>query len=521
MITKAIKIPSPSELGMHIPSWRSGQEEAINVIITSEKRVTALCAPTGFGKSPVAVAAAILSGVPTCIVTSTRGLQDQYLRDFAHLGMVDIRGRRNYNCNLKPNYTCEEGQAARCPYKGTVACRCSQAEMRAAASSLVVTNYAKWCAARRFGQGMDHFKQVIFDEGHEAPSALANAMQVILYTKEIEETLKLKFPVGLDSEDFSIWKRWCSGARIAANDAMIAAQARITGIPDPKPAWVRHFTHMRNLCRRLATLSTAAAKEWIVEQVEQGYQFDPIRPGRYGELALLLKVPRIIFVSATLRPKTLYMVGVSRADSEFKEFDSDFDPKRCPIYYIPTQRVDKRNPDNSLLWARLDQIAATRRDRKGIIHTVSYARRDEITTTSRFSSDMLINPKGEPPTEMITAFKAAPPGTILVSPTVGTGYDFPGRDCEWQFLCKIPFEPPSKIVKAREADDPEYRPYKSMQALVQTFGRGMRSKSDRCENFIGDDHMEWFRPRYAHLAPRSFHGFYRTVNTLPAAPEKL
>lgn len=489
-------------------------------MITSQKRAVAVSAPTGFGKSPVYVAAALLSKRPTCIVTESRGLQTQLMTEFESCGMVDIRGRRNYQCDMKEDMTCEEGYAARCPYKGTVGCPSSQAEMRAATSSLVVTNYDKWTAARKYGQGMNHFQQVIFDEGHTCPEALSRAMQVILNHKEIEQNLKLDFPKE-DADEFWRWKPWASHARAIAEVAQIAALARLQGPGEPKAAWIRHYTHMRNLTRRLATIALANDKEWVVEEVKEGYQFDPVRPGRYSESTLLLRVPKIIVVSATLRPKTMYMIGLGKDNFEFKEFDSDFDRKRCPIYYVPTMRVDKRNPDLRMLFVRLDQIAAKRRDRKGIIQTVSYQRQEDVRAGSRFWESMYLNPKGEAPTEMIDAYRAGPPGSILVSPSVGTGYDFPGSQCEFNILCKIPFEPPSVILRAREADDPEYRGYKAMQKMVQIFGRGMRSKTDRCENFIGDDHLSWFLPRYGHLAPRSFHNFFKTVNVLPQPPEKL
>jgi hypothetical protein len=74
------EIPSPGELGLNIPSWRSGQEEMIHVTVTSEKRVVTVCAPTGFGKSDAVIASSLISGEPTCIVTDSRGLQDQYMK---------------------------------------------------------------------------------------------------------------------------------------------------------------------------------------------------------------------------------------------------------------------------------------------------------------------------------------------------------------------------------------------------------------------------------------------------------
>lgn len=466
------------------------------------------------------MAFALLSGQSTCIVTDNRGLQDQLMDDFAPIGLVDIRGRRNYVCPLRNDYTCEEGYAARCPHKGSVACPSSQAEMRAASSMLVVTNYDKWTASKRFGAGMDHFQQVVFDEGHKSPDALARAMQVTLHSHEVEEVLGLEFPAHDQAGEMVNWKAWASLARVEADELYQSLQPQMK--ENPHPSLVKRFTHARNLAKRLATLATASPENWITDEVERGYQFDPIRPGRYSESALLLRVPTIIVISATLRPKTLYMIGVGKDQYDYKEFESDFDPKRCPIYYVPTMRVDRRATDLSQLWVRLDQIAAPRKDRKGIVHTISYARREEILRASRFAPAMLINPRGEASTQIVAEFKSAPPGTILVSPSVGEGFDFPGRDCEFQFVCKIPFpDSRSKIVQARQEDDKEYGPYQAMNKLVQIFGRGMRSKQDRCENFIADDHMEWFIPRYQHLAPKWFKAFYRRVQTLPPPPARL
>lgn len=516
-------IPSPQQLGLpeKFETWRPNQEAAINSILDDSKRVNVLIAPTGFGKQAVALGAAVISDEATCIVTANRGLQNQYLEDGKELGLVDLRGRQNYKCDMREDYSCEEGYAARCPYKGTVGCPSSKAEIAASTSKLVVTNYDKWTSSKKFGQGMSHFTRVIFDEGHSAPDALARAMQVILHFREIEKDLEILFLGPPQSEDFLNWKAWAFAAKRKAQMVMEETLLKITSSSDPKPSWVKHYTHMKNLVRRLAVIATANAKDWIVEETEEGFKFDPIRPAKYAESALLFRIPHISVITATGRPKTLYMMGVSKENFNFHEFPSDFNPKDCPIYYIPTMRVDYKTKDLSMLWTRLDQIMSRRRDRKGIVHTVSYARRDEIMATSRYADSMIINVKGEPPTEMIDLFRLSGPGTTLVTPSVGTGYDFPGKDCQWQFVCKIPYPPPSKIVEAREADDKEYRPYIAMQTMVQMFGRGARYKGDICENFICDDHLKWFLPRYSHLAPKWFHGFFQERSVLPRPLEVL
>lgn len=517
-----LHIPTPQEIGLpeKFQSWRPNQVEALRLLLTSQKRVKALSAPTGFGKSPVVMAYALLRNIPTCFVTDNRALQDQLMGDFASIGLVDIRGKRNYTCDLKADYTCEEGMASRCPSKGTINCPASQADMRAATSMLVVTNYDKWTASRRFGQGMEHFQQVVFDEGHTAPDALARAMQVVISARETDEHLGMDFPKYAAAEEFVNWKPWAAEARAVADGKMLAAREMMRD--NPQPSRVRHYLHMRNLSKRLATIATGHPDNWISDVVERGYQFDPIRPGRYSESVLLLRVPSIVVTSATLRPKTLHMMGIGKESYDYREFDSDFDPARCPIYYVPTMRVDSRATSLSPLWVRLDQVAARRTDRKGIVHTISYARRDEILNSSRFSDSMIVNTKGEASTSTVEHFKHSPPGTILVSPSVGAGFDFPGRECEWQFVCKIPFpDSRSKIVKARQADDKEFGPYSAINTLVQICGRGMRSRADQCETIIADDHMEWFLPRWGYLAPRFFHTFYKRVQTLPQPPAKL
>lgn len=521
-ITLMGKIPTPQQCGLppKFDIWRANQESAIESMQTSTRRVTALSAPTGFGKSPAYIAYALLSGQPTCIVTNSRGLQDQLMRDYASIGLVDIRGRANYQCEMREDYSCQEGYVARCPYKGSVGCPASKAEMDASASKLVVTNYAKWTSDTRTTPGLLHIKQVVFDEGHDAPDAVASAMRVTLSPNEIENDLELEYPIDLDT--FGCWKHWAAHAGPVAEQKLKDLKHKMTLVVEPKSSWVRQIFHYRSLIKKLATIACARPEDWVVEEVNNEFVFDPIRPARYSEAVLLLHVPRIIIVSATLRPKTLSMLGIDKNSYDFHEFNSDFDPQRCPIYYIPTMRVDARAKDLGMLWVRLDQIISRRRDRKGIIHTISYARRDDILARSRYANSMMINAKGVPATSMVEVFKAAGPGTILISPSVGTGYDFPGKDCEWQFICKIPFpDGRSKIIKARQEDDKEFGPYGAMQSMVQAFGRGTRSKEDQCENFIGDEHLDWFLPKYRHLAPKSFHQFFRRVETLPQPPLPL
>lgn len=517
-----MKVLSPQECGLppHLERWRPKQEEALDFLLRSQKRVKAISLPTGGGKSAVYMAYALLTKTPTCMVTNSRGLQDQLLREFQSVGLVDLRGRRNYSCGLHADdaYTCEEGYAARCPYKGTVNCPSSKAEMRAAISRLVVTNYDKWTAAKLNGTGLEHIKQVVFDEGHETHNALARAKQVELHAREVGQVLGLPFLPFPDADNMFYWRRWASEARDVSERLMLIAKRRL--VDGGPSSWVKHYLHLKSLCRRLATLSTCTPEDWVVEEIRDGYQFDPVRPARYAESALLFRIPSIVVVSATLRPKSLALTGISRDIYDYREFNSDFDPRRCPIYYVPTQRVDIRAESLAPLWMLLDRVASKRRDRKGIVHTISFLRRGDVLTSSRFRESMIVNERGEAPGRMIDEFRRAGPGAILVTPSVSGGYDFKLKEAEWQFICKLPFPPPSKILKARTEDDREYPYWLTMNKFTQIAGRIMRVPEDQGETIFGDMHWDWFN-KYHYLATKSFKARFKRVEVLPQPPPPL
>jgi Rad3-related DNA helicase len=460
---------------------------------------------------------ALASKEPTLIITWTKGLMDQYMSMFSSIGMTELRGRDNYPCHMyegRDDYSCEDGYPARCPYRGTVGCPYSLAEIKMATSRLGVTNYAKWTSAGRLNPALGHFTQVVFDEGHHMPEAVANAMQVVLQARKIEEILGIDFPRGMDREDLSHWKAWATEATGPVEQAMLQELDKVTGNPDPKLAWIRHYVYLRNLLRKLTTLRTLKPSAWIVEETDYGFVFDVISPGRYGESSLLLGVNSVIAMSATLRPKTLHLSGIQ--DFLFEEFPSDFDPRRSPVYYIPTVRVDARAKDLSELWVRMDQFMARWQNHKGIIDPVSFDRQKTILEQSRFRQFMIVNQRGSSITKAVERYRRAKPGAILVSPSIPEGFDFPDAECRWQIMAKIPFEPLTKIVKARQDADREYRGHQALQHIIQFFGRGVRSKGDWRVGAIFDRHLDWFWAQHKHLAPEWFHSFFQASYTIPA-----
>src|ERR1700682_2083697 len=118
----------------HFPfdgSIRSAQEKALAAIQqarATHKKFVLLELPTGIGKSAVGIAAAKWAstwGNGGYILSTQKALTAQYMRDFASMGLVELRGRSSYECrDFSTN--CEVGATLRgkstivcleCPYK--------------------------------------------------------------------------------------------------------------------------------------------------------------------------------------------------------------------------------------------------------------------------------------------------------------------------------------------------------------------------------------------------------------------
>ncbi len=128
----------------------------------------------------------------------------------------------------------------------------------------------------------------------------------------------------------------------------------------------------------------------------------------------------------------------------------------------------------------------------------------------RILSKLNINMLGSlRPTQSVRVICNEPIGARLISSLatstktyIAEGFAAHNTRAEWQFICKIPFPPPSAILKARTDEDREYPYYLAWNKLTQIFGRIMRDTQDRGESFICDMHLDWFM-RYSYLAPKS------------------
>lgn len=526
-------LPLPVEIGAPAKfiGWRDHQPDAILRVLDTPHRFIAMVLPTGAGKSLTVVSTSLLTGWRTAFLTSTKLLQEQYSSDFSVTGLVDVRGLNAYPCvAFKDEFahfaehgraqSCDEGpchSGHHCNRRPTrsnpdaTGCQYYDAVKAARDSKLVVTNYKFWLSQYYFGQGLGAFDCIVCDEGHGIPGELADFLSTELTYKDIEGTLQVRVPKG----DVAAWGVW------AKRESGKVERQLEDWRPHSKFEMAR-YRALKTVARKLKILGTMTGADWVMTEGEGVWNFDPIWVKDHGE-TLFRNIKKVICTSATFSKKTADMIGIPDGDVEWHEAPSDFPVSRRPVYYVPTVKVDaKTDLAAERLWvSRIDQIIRARQDRKGIIHTVSFKRRDRIMELSEFRSSMITH-DSRSTRQQVEAFRAAPAGAILISPSVTTGYDFPMRECEYQIITKIPFpDTRSPIVAARTAVDKEYGHYLAMQELVQAVGRGMRSADDQCESLIVDSNCEWFIRRYRKLAPTWFLEAYKQIGTIPVPPPAL
>jgi Rad3-related DNA helicase len=320
------------------------------------------------------------------------------------------------------------------------------------------------------------------------------------------------------ANDLGEWKAWAARNKPTCDAELSKWESKIGSTRNPPTSWIDVAHHLSNLSRKLATLVLMSPTSWIVDGTEEGYVLDPIRVSPYAERILFNKVPKVTFLSATIRPKSLNMCGVRSSSMDFFEYASPFPVSNAPVYYVPLAKIyqGSTDADYGAMVSGIDQFMKLRQDRKGLIVCNSYKLTEAIRRRSRFQRNMIFNRQEDNVDDMVQRFKKMPSPHVLISPSISTGYDFPGTEAEYVIIPKVPFPDRSKpIVCAREAIDREYSSHHAMQTIVQAVGRPRRTPTDRCEALIADSNMGWFWQRNHYLAPQSFKDCYQESATLP------
>ena len=526
-------LPSPNQLAPvpdQYSSWYPGQDQTFSRVMSwmaSDQKFLCVEAPTGSGKSLLSVLSSMVSGKRAAILTATKGLQSQLLTDF-YGSVTDIRGQANYSCLAGEDLgitvqeaSCHAGVPCTLRHNG-----CLYYDQRSAASRapITVTNYAYWLAQVNHSDGIGERDLLICDEAHLAFQALESFVSVRVGRDELEKT-GCRFPQTA-MDDWDQWRTWARGAWSRVSDFSDSLRTDIQDAATEgrrlEGKHTREYRRLQGLARRLESIYKSSGR-WSWQGNRGSWSFVPLWPADYGHL-LFGSAKKVILMSAFMTPKTADLLGIE--DPPFVSAPSGFPASNTPVKHVSTVRLNFRSSDEDIkAWvSRIDQLIDRRLDRKGIVFTVSYNRRNTLLNLSRHR-DIMMSHGTSDVVQMVDAFRKAPAPRVLVSPSVTSGWDFPGTDCEYIVIGKIPYpDTRPAVVKARTKEDKDWTSYVAMGDIVQEAGRGTRSASDQCEVLLVDDNWLWFWNRYKHFAPGWFHdriaGFKMMVHGPPWGPHQ-
>lgn len=558
---------TPADFGLdpsEYPTFRrdplSGKEvqlDAIEFAAYCDKWVAAGRIPTGIGKMLIAWCVRKLTGLRTCVLTGTKGLQDQYKDKLGRYGACDIRGKSNYTCAQFNNLNCRGGSSMGCRYTLGNGCTYERAKDDAKNEDFIVTNYTYWMTVNDKANGLERsgedaefngpnpIELLILDEGHSAVDKLSDYLGFKLSEGDIKNYADPR-TLGDNLKD---WKQ-------LAKDALedLTAEIRTTGMELAHLGQRATHGQVRVLhdleermqkFERIVSMGYSRGDEWVLEakigtRWGRQWSFDVVWPGQYASQYLFCGVPKVVVMSATLNKKDLGLLGLGQDKVEFREWRRIFPAQNCPVYYCPAvyrndegkdvgiRVVHKTPEDHKRAWVRhMDDMIESRLDRRIVMITSSYKYQEYIMEHSRFGRYMMGN-KGDSESgsamDNFERFIESDPPVILCSPSFGTGWDFSFDRCEFLILTKVPLRVPggaSKVMAARLARDAEYGDNETMRDVVQVAGRPQRDERDTAEVVIADASWAWFGFKNAHLAPTGFVKDIRKVNKLPAAPKSI
>lgn len=518
-------IPTPESLGLPAKQWREGQWQAIENSIKSGKRFVAHNAPVGSGKSNILMGEARHTNQRALFLTGTKPLQNQYGLSFRHLGILDIRGKSNYQCRAtelggewydgSPAKSVDQGPCTHGSECGMRALGCVYYDKVREANykKLVVANYAAYISSNIHTEGWGYFPLVMLDEAHESEEWLIQMLEIHL-PRSYMDLLEIQAPHDKSPHG---WRDW-------ANKLLPYVRVEVRKGLDSKPkrggrgmtaTKLKSFQQLERILTRLRTITDT----WIVLDNDKEVVFNPVWVHMYAEQLLFRGASKVVLASSTIRPHTLNRLGISEEEFDFFDYPSTFPKERRPIYFWPVVKMNKNTTfeENLLMVAIIDSIIEQRLDRKGMIHTVSFQRAKFLLEHSRYANLMITNGTSNGQATL-QKFRAAKYPAILVTPSMGTGVDLPFKDCEYTIIPKMPFESPSRVSEERAKTDKFEWVYNAAESVIQYIGRAMRDPKDQNECFILDANFEMFRTRFHKMIPS---WIWETVQLIGCLPQPL
>jgi len=486
--------------------------------INNGKKYMLLNMPTGSGKSYFVVMFAnwyknfINKNAKFDILTNSKLLQDQYIRDFPFI--TNLKGRKNYWCNHHKT-DCGEGKELNkilkricfdCPY--------DISKMKWMESQLSITNFALFISLSLFVDSIERKNSnvLIVDEAHDFESVFCdyistklnfrvlkkygfNQKMIKIYERRFRqiktpvdfiEFIKDEFVVDIQrmydelveknrvESDKSV-KNILNKYIVYCSSQLENFDSLIKGYEENPKNWALDITHSRNKVETYSGIELLLQPIW-------GYP--------YLKKIIWEKYDHVIFMSATILNKEMYsyMNGIEPELTTYYELNSSFDLKKRPLFYIKvgkmTYNLKQTTFKNQV--EIIKKILRKYKNDKGIIHTVNYEICEWVK--EQIPDKRLIFHNSDDREDKYDEFISSPEPRIMVSPSMMSGIDLKNDLARFSIILKVPYPNiSSNKIKSRQESNSDWYDWKTIADIVQCYGRTVRSEDDFSDTFILDE----------------------------------
>lgn len=201
-----------------------------------------------------------------------------------------------------------------------------------------------------------------------------------------------------------------------------------------------------------------------------------------------------ILASATFLDQAMFLseVGLPAGEVLHLRPDSDFPPGAAPIYTQPSVSLshDRRTQGWHEATELLDTILDHEPER-GIVHVNSYELLDHLRrgAAERHRARLVFHGRRSRTREFVRWTRDGGPGTVFVGVHFEQGTDLKDDLARWQVVVKCPWAPiqdPRVVARRAQPDGVTWYELQALRALVQSFGRIVRSPEDHGRTYVLD-----------------------------------
>ena len=498
-----------------LPEYREHQEETITKILAAYKKgkkYVILEAPTGAGKSAIGMTIARIMQ-NSYYLTVQKILQSQLKSDFEKIGAVDLQGRNAYPCWLmkdklkvtiptradrgicyRKGKSNLDGCRGKCYYYNQL-----QKAMDAPITILNFSSflYQKYHAINRF---VEPRNLMIIDEAHNIEQQMMNFVEVNLKKKDF----KINWP---DTENITDYIKEFEDKDVYEEvNTIVTEQKAILKIAEENSAPEKEITTIcdelekwESILKQLYILSLFNKIECVIEYDNEKVSFKPLKANYLTKMYLLNdNVAKLyLMMSATILSPTVFTknIGLKMEEVEYITMPSTFPKENRPIIldYAGSMSYKNKTKDFPKIIKKINTIMNQYKGKRGIIHCQSFSNMKAIIEGVN-CSNRLTHQNDYPKKEDLLTAHRNNPESVLIGPALHEGIDLPRQDCEFAAIVKIPYASfvDDKQLALRMKADPSWYLWITALKFIQSLGRGVRSKTDKCDIYVVDSDFDNF-----------------------------